>query len=187
MDEKDLFIEKLTASRQNIIESTKQSGNWLRDKIQKLRNPLRVFNQVAKPTIGQMYMFSYDPKYKNILPYYDAYPLVFPIEFYSDGFLGVNLHYLSPPARANLLGALKKLATDNKYNDKTKLNISYEILRSYSRQFAGVENCIKRYLYSHVRSQFHQVSAEDWDKTIMLPLQKWVVNSDRKYAKSPPY
>ena len=138
-------------------------------------------------SIGKMYLFHYDPKYKDTLPYYDMYPLVIPIEFYTNGFLGINLHYLPPAARASLMSKLKKVSSDDKYNDKTKLNISYEVLTLYARQFSGVDNCIKRYLFSHVRSPFHKVSAEDWDKTVMLPLQKWKVNSNKKYAGTPPY
>lgn len=180
MEEDDPFIEKLYSSRGEI----KESGNWLKDKIKKLSD---LFSKSSTPSVGNMYLFSYDAKYKNVLPYYDMYPLVIPIEFYSDGFLGINLHYLPPVQRASLMRSLKKVSSDNKYNDKTKLNISYEILRLYSRQFVGVENCIKRYLYAHVRSTFHKVSAEDWDKTVMLPLQRWSINSNKKYAGKPPY
>lgn len=187
MDEQDSFIEKLSESRQNLSAAAKQAIGWFRDALQKIKNPLRVFSQASYPTVGNMYLFTYDPKYKDVLPYYDMYPLVIPIEFYGNGFLGINLHYLPPLARASLMNSLKKVATDDKYNDKTKLNISYEVLTSYSRQFAGVENCIKRYLYSHVRSQFHKVSSEDWDKTVMLPLQRWKINPNKKYAGNPPY
>jgi hypothetical protein len=115
------------------------------------------------------------------------YPLVFPIEFYGDGFLGINLHYLPPLARAALLSNLKRLANNNKYDDSTKLNISYELLRAHAVQFKGFENCVKRYLFAHVRSSFHQVSSSDWDKAVLLPLQRWKVNSNRKYAQQPPY
>jgi hypothetical protein len=132
-------------------------------------------------------MFAYDPKYKNILPYYDAYPLVFPIEFYSDGFLGINLHYLPPLARAKLLTNLKDLANNDKYDNSTKLAISYNVLKAHSIQFNGFENCIKRYLFAHVRSSFHQVSPYDWDKAVLLPLQRWQINPNRKYARKPPY
>ena len=118
VDDHDLFVEKLTYARQNIQESLKQAGDFFKDKVQKLKNPLKVFFQSATPTVGNMYMFSYDPKYKNVLPYYDAHPLVFPIEFYSNGFLGINLHYLPPMARASLMSNLKKLSSDNKYNDR---------------------------------------------------------------------
>ena len=51
----------------------------------------------ARPSAGRMSMFIYDPKLKDKLPYYDTFPLVLPIETYSNGFLGINLHYLSVP------------------------------------------------------------------------------------------
>ena len=50
------------------------------------------------PSIGQMYMFQYDPKYKDVLPYYDRFPLVIPFEqtrrvgrAQGDGFYGLNV------------------------------------------------------------------------------------------------
>ena len=49
--------------------------------------------------IGRMYFFWYDPKLKDVLPVYDRFPMVFPIERYSDGFLGLNLHYLAMDSR----------------------------------------------------------------------------------------
>ena len=45
-------------------------------------------------------------KLKNKLPYYDRFPLTLPIEQYSDGFLGINLHYLSILMRIRLLDRL---------------------------------------------------------------------------------
>lgn len=187
MDQEDLFIQKLKASGTQLIQAAKDSVQWVKENIQKLRNPMRIFEKTGMPTIGEMYMFSYDPKYKNILPYYDMYPLVIPIEMYADGFLGLNLHYLPPMARARLLDSLKKVANNDKYNNTTKLNVSYRLLKNYSNQFVGFENCVKRYLYAHVRSTFHQVSASEWDKAVLLPLQKWKINSNKKYAKNPPY
>lgn len=188
----DEFYQLVRNTGKDLAEGAKSAINWLKDKISDItkkvkRDPNNVFTKDGTPTIGQMYMFVYDPKYKNTLPFYDAYPLVFPIEFYGDGFLGINLHYLPPLARASLMTNLKRLANNNKYNDSTKLVISYEILKAYSSQFSGFENCIKRYLFAHVRSSFHQVSPYDWDKAVLLPLQKWKINPNRKYAGKPPY
>ena len=187
----DEFIQILRSSSREIAESAKSAIDWFKGKvtdiIKKVRNPNQVFSKDATPTIGQMYMFVYDAKHKDTLPFYDMYPLVFPIEFYGDGFLGINLHYLPPLARAALLNNLKKLANNNKYDDSTKLAISYEVLKAHSIRFKGFENCIKRYLFSHVRSSFHQVSSSDWDKAVLLPLQRWHVNPNKKYAKNPPY
>lgn len=188
----DEFLQILKSSGRDLAEGAKAAINWFKDKISDItkklkRDPNNIFTKDGTPEIGQMYMFAYDPKYKATLPYYDAYPLIFVIEFYGDGFLGINLHYLPPMARARLLSSLKSLATNNKYDDTTKLNISYELLRASAIRFSGFENCVKRYLFAHVRSSFHQVSPYDWDKAVLLPLQRWQVNPNRKYARNPPY
>lgn len=132
--------------------------------------------------IGRMIMFSYDPKLKAKLPYYDAYPLVFPIQLYSDGFLGINLHYLPPAYRARLLDALYDTVNREELDDKTKLTISYNILNSASK-FKYFKPCVKRYLYNHVRSRYYLVSMSDWNKTVLLPTQRFVGASEDKIYK----
>jgi hypothetical protein len=141
-------------------------------------NPL--FKKVGLPSnpIGKMYCFVYDPKYKDTLPYYDKFPLIFPIEIYNDGFLGINLHYLTPMLRAKLMNALYETLNNNKYDDTTRLRISYQILKSSSR-FKLFEPCIKRYLFTHVRSSYLNVPVEHWDKVIMLPLERFVYNNKK--------
>ena len=188
----DEFIQILKNSSRDIAESAKTAIDWFKGKVSDIikkvkRTPNQVFTKDATPQIGGMYMFVYDPKYKAVLPFYDMYPLVFPIEFYGNGFLGINLHYLPPLARARLLSNLKKLANNNKYNENTKLVISYELLKAHAINFKGFENCVKRYLFAHVRSSFHQVASSDWDKAVLLPLQRWQVNPNKKYARNPPY
>lgn len=188
----DEFIQILKSSSRDIAESAKTAIDWFKGKVSDIikkvkRTPNQVFTKDATPQIGGMYMFVYDPKYKAVLPFYDMYPLVFPIEFYGNGFLGINLHYLPPLARARLLSNLKKLANNNKYDENTKLVISYELLKAHAINFKGFENCVKRYLFAHVRSSFHQVASSDWDKAVLLPLQRWQVNPNKKYARNPPY
>lgn len=188
----DEFIQILRSSSKEIAESAKTAIDWFKGKVSDIikkvkRSPNQIFTKDGTPQIGGMYMFVYDPKYKAVLPFYDMYPLVFPIEFYGDGFLGINLHYLPPLARAQLLSNLKILANNNKYDDNTKLVISYEVLKAHAIRFKGFENCVKRYLFAHVRSSFHQVTSSDWDKAVLLPLQRWQVNPNKKYARNPPY
>jgi hypothetical protein len=77
---------------------TRDARRWLRTKIPSLRptkgelmrDRMRLRD---KSFIGRMYFYYYDPKTKDTLPYYDKFPLVIPIERYSDGFLGLNLHF----------------------------------------------------------------------------------------------
>lgn len=188
----DEFLQVIKSTGRELAEATKTSVEWFKNKMTDLNQRLKanqdnIFTKDGTAEIGQMYMFLYDPKYKATLPFYDRYPLVFPIEFYGNGFLGINLHYLPPLARAQLLSNLKSLATNNKFNSTTKLNISYELLKASAIRFQGFENCVKRYLFANVRSSFHQVNPKDWDKAVMLPLQRWEINPNRKYARTPPY
>ena len=129
--------------------------------------------KLSKNSIGRMYMFSYDPKTKDVLPYYDMFPLIFPIKYYNDGFLGINLHYLPPMLRAKLMDALYDTLNNKKYNETTKLVISYNILQSASK-FKYFEPCLKRYLFNHVKSPFIYISPDEWDIALMLPTEQFV-------------
>lgn len=133
---------------------------------------LRPQNRITRMDIGRMFMYFYDPKLKETLPYYDRYPLMIPIGLYKDGFLGLNLHYIPWVLRARLLDALYSVY-QNKYMDpKKKLFMSYSILMSQAK-FRWFKPCIKRYLYGHIRSRFWVIKPEDWDKVLMLPTEKF--------------
>jgi hypothetical protein len=99
--------------------------------------------------------------------------LVIPIERYPDGFLGLNLHYISPKQRVLLLDKLSTLLTDDNYDEKTRLRISYDYLARASRMYQA-KPCIKRYLFSHVQSRFLEITADEWDIAVMLPVESFV-------------
>lgn len=125
-------------------------------------------------TIGKMYFFWYDPKHKDKLPIYDRFPLVFPIERYPDGFLGLNMHYLSFGERAALLGQLSKFRSNSRMDETTKLRVTYDLLASTKRLATAARPCIKRYLFTQVRSPFVEITADEWDKALELPVAVWV-------------
>ena len=58
----------------------------------------------SKVEIGAMYMYFYDPKFKDQLPFYDTFPLVLPFGPAKGGFYGINVHYLPYLLRAKVLG-----------------------------------------------------------------------------------
>jgi hypothetical protein len=122
--------------------------------------------------IGNMYMFFYDPKGKKTLPYYDRFPLVFVIEKYSDGFLGINLHYLPYKLRAQLMDALYTISTNKKYDDTTRLRVSYQVLKSAAK-FGPFKPCIKRYLTGHAKSSYMKVDSTEWDIALFLPVEQF--------------
>jgi hypothetical protein len=114
-------------------------------------------------------MFFYDPKFKNKLPYYDRFPLVLPLERYSDGFLGINLHYLPIPLRVRLLDELMDYSTDTKFNKKTKINTNYQQLKKVKL----LKPTLKRYLAGKVKSRFRKIDADEFTVATLLPVQRF--------------
>jgi len=131
---------------------------------------------VNEPKIGSIYFYFYDPKWKEELPYYDKFPLMLCIEKYNDGFLGINLHYINPKARAVLLDNLMEVATNQRFDASTKLRVSYGLLKSAGK-YKAFKPALKRYLYSHVKSSFTFIPADEWSTAIFLPVEKFVGKS----------
>lgn len=143
------------------------------DRDQRVINPKNVRGFIDPGNIGQMFMFLYDPKHKETLPIYDRFPLVFPIKFYTDGFLGINMHYLSRGARAALMDALYLTINNTKDHKTTRLRISYDVLNNSIRMRA-FKPCLKRYLNAHVVQNFIYIEPKHWDKALMLPTERFV-------------
>lgn len=124
------------------------------------------------PTVGEMFMFKYDAKYKDTLPYWDALPCIFVVDVGPDYFYGLNLHYLDIRNRAKLMDALYEITTNTRYDNKTKLAISYKILKSAAK-FKYFKPCFKKYLFSHKKSQFIRILSSEWDIAMFLPVANW--------------
>jgi hypothetical protein len=174
----------------NATGITKQSAaaakQWFRTQAMRLQNmgikpedvmkedPSRLLktNRIGPATMGKMVMFFYDPKTKKTLPYYDRFPLIFPVDTAPGGFYGINMHYLSPFQRAKLFDALYQNHLNNGKNENKKLQIDYLTLKGASN-LAAFKPCFKHYLYSHVRSKFYVVAHEHWDVALMLPTERF--------------
>lgn len=130
----------------------------------------------SKAYIGKMYFFHYDAKHKDTLPVWDKFPLVIPMEYNSDGFLGLNLHYMDPYTRLALLDKLHDFINNDKYDDTTRFNLSYKLLSS-SRRYSMIEGCVKRYLFQHIVSSMIYIEPNNWETAIFLPTQQMVYRS----------
>lgn len=122
--------------------------------------------------IGLFYHYWYDPKLKDELPYYDKFPIVLPINYYSDSFLGLNLHYLPQGARMQFYIRLLDLCTNTAMAEDTKILARYEVLKD-TQKYRAFKPCIKKYLYSHVMSKFLQINPSHWEMAIYLPVQQF--------------
>ena len=180
---------KQSLAKEGYSTGTNNARNWLRAKVKELTPTSRALmadrdRLKTNSTIGKMYFYFYDPKTKDSLPYYDRFPLVIPIESYKDGFLGLNLHYIHPKQRLILLDKLSETATNNNFDSKTKLRVSYSYLAGASKAFEATP-CIKRYLFTHIQSRFLEISADEWDIAAMLPVETFVgATTSKVYADS---
>lgn len=175
------FYDLLKLARGEILKRSKDALEWYKDKVlnapnkQKI-NPTDLLKPVGSPEVGKLYFFKYDAKLKNKLPYWDMYPVIVCLGPAKGGFYGLNFHYLPPGQRAGMLNALseKTIRDSNDEGVFKRMNISYQILKN--SKIGGYEQCVKHYLNGHY-SNMRLIAPEDWEKIVMLPLQKWVVRT----------
>jgi hypothetical protein len=128
-------------------------------------------------SIGRMYLFQYDAKWKDKLPWWDMWPLILPFDLAKGGFYGINLHYLPPNDRADLLIRLIKAHGIGQLDEKFRMRLSYNVIS----RFGPAKPCIHRYLYTQVRGRgFYGISGEDWSYAAALPLQSFQKSTARR-------
>jgi hypothetical protein len=179
--------------RQGQIPARTQSArDWFRDKARSQRSaaayPANLLSDHDKKSssveIGHMYHFFYDPKTKKELPYYDRFPLIFMVGPAEGGFYGINLHYLPPKLRAALMDALYSIVSNKRYDDNTRLRLSYDVLKSASK-YRYFKPTFKHYLNSNVKSQFMKIDSAEWDIALFLPTERFEkANKSRVFADS---
>jgi hypothetical protein len=162
---------------------TQDARDWFRETAKKIsrlneRELMRgdTSRLTNKTIIGSMYMYYYDPKYKEQLEYYDRFPLVFPFRRVPGGFYGLNLHYLPLPLRARLMDGLYDYANNSRYDESTKIKMNFSLLQSVSK-LKFFEPCVKHYLDEHVRSRFMYVYPSEWDVALFLPTERFAKKS----------
>lgn len=161
---------------------TLRSLEWYRNRVEnKFGNQKRFqldfekeFQGIKHPLeLGWFFTFAYNPKTKEKLPYYDRYPLTMTLARHTDGFIGLNMHYLKPIDRAYFMDRLYNFeAIDPRY-DTTKINITYEQLRA-SKRLQYYRPCIKKYLWTRIHSFFAPIYPAEWDVMLFLPTEKFI-------------
>jgi hypothetical protein len=121
---------------------------------------------------GRMFMYFYDPKHKATLPYYDRFPLTMVVDKAEGGWYGLNLHYLNYRQRGILLSNLLDVANNDKFDESTKLNISYGFLKKTS-SLKAFNPCFKHYLNNRVKSKLVEVPSEYWETAVFIPSEQF--------------
>ena len=153
---------------------TTKSATWYKNAISSIGQKITAQKLLAqgklsaRPNIGLLNLFFYEPKYKETLPYYDTFPLVLPLDSIKGGFSGLNFHYLSPALRLRLLENMQRWATSPKL-DTARFDVSWSRVKSISL----VKPTIKKYLYKHVRSSFLKIDLNQAAIACYLPVQQF--------------
>ena len=172
------FFER---NKYNLDAISQQSRGWYEGEVRKLKRqqpiPNRILkgdprNVVTKVYPGRMYMFLYDPKGKETLPYYDKFPMVIPWKRTPGGFIGLNLHYLPYFYRVQLMDRLMMFATNKRMDEATRLKYSWKMIDGVAK-FRAAKPCVKQYLYEHVRSQFRRIHVDDWGTAMLIPVERF--------------
>lgn len=163
--------------------STTKSFSWFKNKVAELNGnkflpgDKKLFTEnkeFIKTRLypGSCYFYSYDPKHKATLPYYDTFPLTFIINITGTHFTGINFHYLPQNIRFILYDKLLKNKTTWSQDDMKRIRADWELLSNVAR-FPEVQPAVKMYLNSHVTSKFIRVPIDDMKTALLLPVEKF--------------
>ena len=142
-----------------------KSGAWYVNALQNALMEVQSIDVSTQDTsgisIGDLFFFSYSPRFPERYPVLDVQPLAVPLTFYRDGFLGCNLHYVNPGYRDSVAESL--------------LN---------SGGGASVpKNTIHKYLYSGIGNLQKVPRTEDWGEISKLPTEQFIDKNGMKYPK----
>ena len=185
------LFDKLEAEayRKNLPKRSAEARDWFRKQLQGMKKinmhqMLKDERLVKKqrPRTGDMFMYVYDAKHRKTLPYYDRFPLTIMVEKAPGGFYGLNLHYLPLKHRAILLDRLSQIANNKKFDETTRLKLSYDLLKG-AKKYKYFKPCFKHYLTSQINSKIMKVNASEWDIAIFLPTEYFAGSKKTKVWK----
>lgn len=178
-----------------LFSKTKQAVSDKKSEVEK--SDMKNMKDVQKKMrLFHMYHFLYiSPKYKKELPYYDALPLVFPIDIIngSEGTLlrAFNIHYLEPAYRvkfvAELEKYLRKLAGINGFDAESleeypPQNITKHIMKYMNAVYLRgggsngrkIRQAYRSYFFKRIRGKIIKVPLSEWDEAsrAILPVFK---------------
>ena len=161
-------------------QEVKRSAKWFQDKIKGLKgevknrfsstNAAKFYRESEKindavfkrrVSLGDMFCYYYNPKYRKTLPYYDMFPMIMLIAAEKETFLGINFHYLRPKWRAILL-------------DRVTAKIGGGLpIWNKLRQIRQIAPTIKRYRFDHIMRKVIPIEEDEQEIAIFLPTERF--------------
>ena len=176
------FLSKVSdAVRSGTVgKEVKRSAQWFQDKIKGLKgevknrfsstNAAKFYRESEKindavfkrrVSLGDLFCYYYNPKYRKTLPYYDMFPMIMLIAAEKETFLGINFHYLRPKWRAILL-------------DRVTAKIGGGLPKwNKLRQIRQIAPTIKRYRFDHIMRKVIPIEEDEQEIAIFLPTERF--------------
>ena len=161
-------------------QEVKRSAKWFQDKIKGLKggvknrfsstNAAKFYRESEKisdavfqkrASLGDLFCYYYNPKYRKTLPYYDMFPMIMLLSAEKETFLGINFHYLRPKWRAILL-------------DRVTAKIGGGLPKwSKLRNIRQIAPTIKRYRFDHIMRKVIPIEEDEQEIAIFLPTERF--------------
>ena len=176
------FLSKVsdTVRSGTVGKEVKRSARWFQDKIKGLKgevknrfsstNAAKFYRESEKindavfkrrVSLGDLFCYYYNPKYRKTLPYYDMFPMIMLLSAEKETFLGINFHYLRPKWRAILL-------------DRVTAKIGGGIPKwSKLRNIRQIAPTIKRYRFDHIMRKVVPIEEDEQEIAIFLPTERF--------------
>ena len=176
------FLSKVsdTVRSGTVGKEVKRSAQWFQDKIKGLKgevknrfsstNAAKFYRESEKindavfkrrVSLGDLFCYYYNPKYRKTLPYYDMFPMIMLLSAEKETFLGINFHYLRPKWRAILL-------------DRVTAKIGGGIPKwSKLRNIKQIAPTIKRYRFDHIMRKVIPIEEDEQEIAIFLPTERF--------------
>lgn len=153
-------IRELSKEHGGKIKASNFCEKWFEDSLKDRRV---VEAQITRTRFqaGRIYVFRYNPKYGDELPWFDQNPVVLAIEQVEGNDFGVNLNLLPVPVKEQLLddlytrlGGTMNVASNEKSNPfrEKPLRITYQGMKTYLEKH-GCDFALRQYIPSRKINQ----------------------------------
>lgn len=178
-DEFDLAIQsgKVKNSNKHSVDALKWYYDYIRINISKMNalEGLQAGRTANKMLPGSFFIYTYDPKFKTTLPYYDTVPVILCTSLTPKGWYGINLHYMPPQIRILIIKEMYSIAR-MQANDNIKFKLSWQRALQLGHaigQDRWMKHAIKQYLHSQVKSNLIRVQGDNLEPLVFLPIARF--------------
>lgn len=186
MDKGSVFFDLYKKSLQHRLmpERSREAIEWMRNIAKSTRksqnNVLQETTYANNFEIGKVYFHEYEATTANKLPYWDVYPVTVCVDrlLKDNRPLCINCHYLPYDLRGKLFDALYNTISDYRFDKKTKYEINYGFLKTFS-EFSLVKPTLHSYKPEGMKSRLIEIHPMNWTQAMFLPLHQF-----RKSRKS---